>query len=145
MRQSISRPVLPEVKREAARLIDTLRPADRVAVVSFVSEVRRHGEWVHGEGAKELIARITPEVHASPLPPSVGRPGYNVGDGNTYLYEAFKYVFDEFKVDDDKVALIMFSDGVDTAAGRSIERIKRRADEVGKEVRRQAEESWALV
>src|SRR5262245_52659211 len=39
----------------------------------------------------------------------------------------------------------MFSDEVDTCAGRATPSIKKRADEVGGEALRQAQESWAIV
>jgi VWFA-related protein len=64
---------------------------------------------------------------------------------NTFLYEAFQHVFDHFKSEDDRIAIIMFSDGVDTGAGRDVRMIKKRVDGIGKEVMRQAQESWGLV
>jgi VWFA-related protein len=79
------------------------------------------------------------------VPASIGRPGYRIGDTNTCLYEAFRHIFDNFKADNDRIAVVMFSDGVDTAAGRTLPNIRRRADEVGRELLRQAQESWALV
>ena len=137
--------VLPAVKQEAIRLINNLQVDDRVSILSFASQVRLISSWVDREQAVDEVRRITPEAHPSPLPPTIWRRGYHIGDGNTYLYEAFEYVFDHLRADGDRVAVLMFSDGVDTGAGRDIGRIKKRSNEIGKQVRRQAEESWALV
>ena len=136
---------LPTVKQEALSLLGSLRPNDEVSIVSFASEVHRHSGWINREQAEDIIRSVMPEPHAQPVPATSGRPGYRVGDSNTHLYEAFQYVFDYFQADKDRIAVVMFSDGVDTGAGRAIQRIRRRADEVGKELRRQAQESWTLV
>jgi Ca-activated chloride channel family protein len=138
--------VLPQVKREAGALVGRLRSKDEVSVVSFASEVRALSGWVQPEQARMIVARLAPEAHPQPVPATIGRAGYRVGDGNTNLYEALQYVFVNFKAGSgDRIAVIVFSDGVDTAAGRSINHIRRRADEVGQEVRRSAQESWALL
>ncbi|HEY3038481.1 MAG TPA: VWA domain-containing protein [Pyrinomonadaceae bacterium] len=137
--------VLPTVKQEAIALLGSLGANDELRVVSFASEVCQLSGWLNREQAEDVIRRVTPEPHARPVSASIGRPGYRIGDTNTYLYEAFRYLFDNFRIDDDRIAIVMFSDGVDTAAGRAMPNINRRVDEVGKEVRRQAQESWALV
>lgn len=137
--------VLPVVKQEALRLLESLRPDDRINIVSFASDVRANTEWVDPQKARALVGALVPEAHPQPVPATPGRPGYNVGDGNTYLYEALRYVFDNYRADGDRIAVVMFSDGVDTGAGRSSNRIEKRAEEIGKEVKRQAQESWALV
>ena len=137
--------VLPTVKQEAIALLGGLRADDEVSVVSFASEVRAGSGWLNKERAGDVIRSVTPEPHAQPVPASIDRHGYRVGDTNTYLYEAFHYIFDNFKADNDRIAVVMFSDGVDTAAGRAMTNIRRRADEVGRKVRREAQESWALV
>ncbi len=137
--------VLSTVKEEAIALLGSLGSDDELSIVSFASEVRQLSGWLKREQAGNVIRSITPEPHAQPVPASIGRQGYRIGDTNTFLYEAFRYLFDNFRVDDDKIAIVMFSDGVDTAAGRAMPNINRRADEVGKAVRRQAQESWALV
>jgi VWFA-related protein len=95
--------------------------------------------------AEDVIKNLQPESHAQPVPATISRNGYRIGDTNTYLYEAFRYVFDNFRADHDRIAILMFSDGVDTAAGRALPNISKRAHEVGKEVLRQAQESWAIV
>jgi VWFA-related protein len=77
--------------------------------------------------------------------PTIFHPGYRIGDGNTYLYEAFLYAFKHFKSSDDRIAIIMFSDGVDTGGGRIIPKIQKRVDNIGEEVVRQAQNSWGLV
>jgi VWFA-related protein len=92
-----------------------------------------------------MVDNLTPEAHPQPAPATIGRSGYRVGDGNTNLYEALEYVFTKFKANEDRIAVVVFSDGVDTVAGRSVNSIRRRADEIGKEVRRYAQESWALL
>lgn len=137
--------ILPTVKQEAIALLRGLRPGDEVSVVSFAREVRRHSGWVNVEQAEGVIAGVVAEPHARPAPAAVGHAGYRVGDGNTYLYEAFQYVFNYFQADHERIAVVMFSDGVDTAAGRALPNMRRRADEVGRETLRQAQESWALV
>ncbi|MDT4896214.1 MAG: hypothetical protein QOH25_1291 [Acidobacteriota bacterium] len=138
--------VLPFVKQEAVRLIDELRAQDEITVVTFASRVEwPTNGWVDRDQAKEQVRNLRSEPHQNPLPPTVGRPGYNIGDGNTYLYEALQYVFEHVRGDDDKIAVIAFSDGVDTGAGRSFERTKERAETIGKNVKWLAEESWALV
>jgi VWFA-related protein len=95
--------------------------------------------------ARELVKGLQAEPHLNPRPATIGRPGYNVGDANTFMYEALQYVFEHVRSRDDKIAVVMFSDGVDTGAGRSMERIKERANSIGKDVKWLAEESWALV
>jgi VWFA-related protein len=116
-----------------------------LSVVSFASEARLHINWVERWKAIEAIKALTPEPHPQPVPPAPGRNGHNIGDCNTFLYEAFQYVFDILRDNRDRIAVIMFSDGVDTGAGRDIRKIKKRAEEIGQETKRQAEESWALV
>ena len=137
--------VLPIVKREADTLIDKLRSNDEVNIVSFASEIRRLSDSVKPEQAKAVVGNLTSEPHPQPVPATIDRTGYRVGDGNTNLYEALQYILANFKANDDRIAVVVFSDGVDTAAGRSINSIRRRADEVGKEVLRYAQESWVLL
>lgn len=136
--------ILPIVKQEARALLRILRPDDEVSVISFASQVRRHSDWLKREEAGDIISSVVPEPHSYfPLPTGVDP---NVGvDPNTYLYEAFQYIFDNFKAPHDRVAVLMFSDGRDTRAGRDIRNVKKRAQNVGEEVRRQAQESWALL
>lgn len=137
--------VLPVVKEEATRLVANLSAQDEVSIVTFASRVNLLSSWVNKTEAAAEIEKLHSESHPLPVPATIARPGYNVGDGNTYMYEALKYVFDNVRGRDDKVAVIMFSDGVDTGAGRSMERIKERAETLGKDVKWLAEESWALV
>jgi VWFA-related protein len=137
--------VLPEVKQEALGLLASLRADDEVSVVTFASDVRKLSGWMTNEQAGNVIIGVTPEPHAQPVAASTGRSGYRIGDTNTYLYEALQYLFDNFRADNDRIAIVIFSDGIDTAAGRDISNINRRVDEVGKEVRWRAQESWALV
>lgn len=137
--------VLPTIKQEAITLVKHLRPDDAINIVSFASQVQKPSGWLSRERATEVIRNIVSEPHVQPVTASIGRPGYRVGDYNTYLYEALRYIFDNFKADNDRIAVVMFSDGVDTAAGRAVPNIKRRADEIGKELIHRAQESWALV
>jgi Ca-activated chloride channel homolog len=137
--------VLPTIKQEAIALVNNLRSDDAINIVSFASEVRKPSGWLSREQATEVIRNIIPELRAQPVPASIGKSGYRIGDTNTYLYEAFRHIFDNFKADNDRIAVVMFSDGVDTGAGRTMPNIRRRADEVGRELVRQAQESWALV
>jgi VWFA-related protein len=137
--------VLPTVKQEALRLLNDLRPNDRINVVSFASDVRANPEWVAPSQAQALVRGLEPEAHPQPVPATLGRQGYNVGDGNTYLYEAFRFVFDNYRAEGDRIAVVVFSDGIDTGAGRDMDRIERRAEEIGKAVKKQAQECWALI
>lgn len=137
--------VLPVVKEEAARLVANLRPQDEVSIVTFASRINLLASWVNNTEAAAEIEKLHSESHPDPLPATIARPGYHVGDGNTNMYEALKYVFDNVQGQDERVAVIMFSDGVDTGAGRSMPRIKERAETLGKDVKWLAEESWALV
>jgi VWFA-related protein len=137
--------VLPEVKQEALGLLASLRADDEVSVVTFASDVRKLSGWMTNEQAGNVIIGVTPEPHAQPVAASTGRSGYRIGDTNTYLYEALQYLFDNFRADNDRIAIVMFSDAIDTAAGRDLSNINRRVDEVGKEVRWRAQESWAQV
>jgi VWFA-related protein len=136
---------LPLVKQEAVHLLQNLRPDDRVNIVSFASDVRANNPWVTPTQAEALVRALAPDAPPQPVPATIGNPGYNIGDGNTYLYEALRYVLDKYKAGDDRIAVVVFSDGVDTGAGRDRNKIERRAEEVGKEVKRRAQESWALI
>lgn len=137
--------VLPGIKQEAVALVNTLRPDDTINIVSFASAVQKPSGWLNRSQAIYVISNVAPEPHAKPLPASIGQNGYRIGDTNTYLYEAFEYLFNNFKANNDRLAVVMFSDGVDTAAGRAMPNITRRAHEIGREAIRQAQESWALV
>jgi VWFA-related protein len=137
--------ILPTVQQTAIRFVEGLSVDDRLSVVSFASKSRLHTNWADRWKAIEAIKSLAPEPHPQPVPSAPGRNGYNIGDYNTFLYEAFQYVFDMLRDHRDRIAVIMFSDGVDTGAGRDIRKIKKRAEEIGQETKRQAEESWALV
>lgn len=136
---------LPTVKQAAVTLVDSLRPDDEVTIVSFAEQTIRLSDWLHQTEAGDVIRKITAEPHVQPVPATISGPGYRVHDYNTYMYEAFRDIFEDFKAGNDRIAIIMFTDGVDTAAGRFVPNIKRRIDEIAKEVIRQAQESWALV
>lgn len=137
--------ILPDVKTVGIKLVEDLSADDRLSIVSFAGEVRLHTKWGEKGKAIEAIRALKPESHPKPTPPSPGRNGHNIGDYNTYLYEAFQYVFDLLRDDRDRVAVIVFSDGVDTGGGRSIVQARKRADEIGQETKHRAEESWAVV
>jgi Ca-activated chloride channel homolog len=137
--------VLPIIKHEAIALLGSLRSDDEVSVVSFASEVRSHSGWLNKELAADVIRKVTAEPHPQPVQATIGHPGYRIGDTNTYLYEAFRYIFDNFRSDSDRIAVVMFSDGIDTAAGRSMPNIRKRVEEVAREVLRQANETWTIV
>jgi Ca-activated chloride channel family protein len=137
--------VLPNVKQEALGLLSGLRADDEVSLVTFASEVRKLCDWLTKEQAGDVIRTVTPEPHPQPVPATTGRACYRIGDTNTYLYEALQYLFDNFQADNDRIAIVIFSDGIDTAAGREMSNINKRVDEVGKNVRWRAQESWALL
>jgi VWFA-related protein len=137
--------LLPTIRQEAIALVDNLRPDDTINIVSFASTVQKPSGWLSRERATEFIRNVIPEPHAQPVPGSIRQSGYRIGDTNTFLYEAFRYIFDNFKADNDRLAVVMFTDGVDTAAGRQIGNINKRADEIGRELIQRSRESWALV
>jgi len=136
---------LPTVKQGALTLLGSLRPDDEVSIVSFATDVRPLSGWLKAEQARDIINNLEAEPHLQPVTPTIFHPGHRVGDYNTFLYEAFLHLFTEVKNPDDRIAFIMFSDGVDTAAGRAVPNIQRRVDGIGKEVIRLAQESWGLV
>jgi len=136
---------LPAVKQAAIKFVEGLSGDDRLSVISFASKVSLHTKWAEREKAIEAIRDLAPEPHPDPVRPAPGRNGYNIGDNNTYLYEAFQYVFNMLRDNRDRVAVIMFSDGVDTGAGRDVRKIRKRAEEIGQETKNQAAESWAVV
>lgn len=137
--------VLPTIKQEAIALLNTLHADDKVNIVSFASDIQKPSGWLSREQAADVIRKVVSEPHPQPVSASIGQHGYRIGDTNTYLYEAFRYVFNSFKADNDRIAVVMFSDGVDTAAGRANPNIRQRANEIGREMVRQAQESWALI
>ena len=137
--------VLPVIKQEAIALLNSLHDDDKVNIVSFASTVRKPSGWLSKENAADVIGNVAPEPRAQTKPVVLRQNGYRIGDTNTFLYEALRYIFDNFKADNDRTAVVMFSDGVDTAAGRDVSNIKRRANDIGKELITRARESWALM
>nr|AQQ75157.1 hypothetical protein [uncultured bacterium] len=137
--------ILPTVKQTAIRFVERLPAEDSLSVVSFASEARLHSGWAGKEKTIEAIKALSPEPHPEPVPSGAGRHGYNIGDYNTFLYEGLQYVFNMLNNERDRAAVVMFSDGVDTGAGRALPNMKKRAEEIGQETKRQAEESWAIV
>jgi VWFA-related protein len=137
--------VLPTVKQGALTLLGSLRQDDEVSIVAFATDVNQLSGWIKKEQARDIINNLEAEPHPQPLTPTIFRPGYRVMDGNTYLYEAFQDVFDQVKDMDDRLAIIIFSDGVDTGAGRVIPNIQKRNENIGEEVIRQAQKSWGVV
>ncbi len=136
---------LPVVKHAATKFVEALSDEDRLSVVSFASKVNLHTSWSERARAIEAIGNLSSEPHPDPTRPAPGRNGRNVGDNNTYLFEAFQYVFEMLRDNRDRVAVIMFSDGIDTGGGRSLPGARKRAEEIGQETKNQAEESWAIV
>jgi Ca-activated chloride channel homolog len=137
--------VLPTVKQGAFTLLGSLREDDEVSIVSFATDVQALSGWLTKEQARDIINNLEAEPHPQPQTATIFRHGWRVGDGNTFLYEAFQHLFTQVKNPDDRIAFIMFSDGVDTGAGRDVRKIQKRVDGIGKEVMRLAQESWGLV
>jgi VWFA-related protein len=137
--------ILPMIKQEATVLLNSLQTDDQVNVFSFASDVGEPSGWLSKEQAADVVRKIVSEPHAQPKSPSIGQHGYRIGDSNTFLYEAIQYIFSNFKADSDRIAVLMFSDGVDTAAGRLTPNINKRANGIGKDLITQAQESWALM
>src|SRR5262245_28866623 len=107
--------VLPTVKQEAIALLGSLRPDDEVCVVAFANDVHRRSGWLNIAQADEIISSVMPEPRAQPVRASSGRPGYRVGDYNTCLYEAFRYLFESFQADCRRLRRSSF--GVEDTAG----------------------------
>ena len=137
--------VLPAIKQEAIVLLNSLQDNDKVNICSFASSVQKPSGWLSKEKAADVISKVVSEPHAQPKPAVPGQNGYRIGDTNTFLYEALRYILDNFKADNDRIAVVMFSDGVDTAAGRVMSNSTTRANEIGKELITRAKESWALM
>jgi Ca-activated chloride channel family protein len=137
--------VLPTVKQGAYTLLGSLREDDQVSIVSFATDVQALSGWLKKEQARDIISNLVAEPHPQPQAATLFRHGWRVMDGNTYLYEAFEHLFTQVKNPDDRIAFIMFSDGVDTAAGRDVRMVQKRVDGIGQEVMRLAQESWGLV
>src|SRR5262249_47411270 len=95
---------LPTVKQAAIKFVGDLSADDKLSVVSFASKVSLCANWAEREKAIEAIRALAPEPHPDPVRPAPGRNGYNIGDNNTYLYEAFQYVFDMLRDNRDRVA-----------------------------------------
>jgi Ca-activated chloride channel homolog len=129
--------VLPVVKQAGVKLVENFSADDRLSIVSFAREVHLQAEWVEKGKAIDAIRLLEPEPYLHQDLP--------VYDYNTYLFEAFKYVFDMLQDNRDRVMLITFSDGIDTGGARSISNMKKRVEELGRETKRQVEESWAVV
>jgi Ca-activated chloride channel family protein len=130
---------LPTVKQGAYTLLGSLRPDDQVSVVAFATDVQQLSGWIKKEQAKDIIEKLEAEPHPQPT------SRYRIGDVNTFLWETFQHCFTHFEDSDDQVAIIMFTDGVDTGAGRDVRAIKQRVDDEGKDAMRLAQESWGLV
>jgi VWFA-related protein len=137
--------VLPTVKQGAFTLLGSLRQDDEVSIVSFATDVVGLSGWIKKEQAKDIISHLEAEPHPQPQASTIGHPGWRVLDGNTFLYEAFEYVFDHSRSSVDRIAIIMFSDGVDTGVARDVRGMKKRIDGIAKEAMRQGQESWAIV
>jgi Ca-activated chloride channel homolog len=136
--------VLPAVKRAGVKMVEDFSDDDRLSVISFASEVRLHAEWVEKGKAIDAIKLLEPEPHRTVQLP-VTHEDLPIYDNNTYLFEAFRYVFDMLRNNRDRVAVITFSDGIDTGGGRVISNQRKRVEELGSETKSQAEESWAIV
>jgi len=137
--------VLPTVKQGAGALLDSLRDEDEISVVAFASRVYQVSGWIKKDQARDLIDRLEAEPHPQPVTPTIFHAGYRVGDANTYLFEAFKHCLTHFENSDDRVAIIMFTDLVDTGGGRLIPKMKNRADQMGNEDMQLAQQSWGMV
>ena len=136
--------VLPTVKQGAYTLLGSLHPDDQVSVVAFATDLQQLSGWIKKEQAKDIIEKLQAEPHLQPTSNIFG-PGYRIGDSNTFLWETFQHCFTHFEDSDDRVAIIMFTDGVDTGAGRDVRAMKQRVDDEGQEAMRLAQESWGLV
>lgn len=137
--------ILPTVKQEAGRLADRLRPDDTLSVAAFAGDFYLQSDRVSSGRAKESIGRLQSEPHPAPSPPTLSHAGYSIGDQNTYLYEAFARVFKDFGNRKEKVAVIVFTDGVDTGAGRSMMNQRKRKKGAMEEALRLAQESWVSL
>ncbi len=137
--------VLPTVKQGAYTLLGSLHPDDQVSVVAFATDLQQLSGWIKKEQAKDIIEKLEAEPHPQPVTPTIFHSGYRVGDANTFLWETFQHCFTHFEGTDDRVAIIMFTDGVDTGAGRDVRAMKKRVDDLGKEAMQLAQESWGLV
>ncbi|MGH9897685.1 MAG: VWA domain-containing protein [Pyrinomonadaceae bacterium] len=140
--------VLPVLKQEASKLVGGMTQEDRLMIASFDCSINRHTIWVDRDHALEATNGITPGpllchhvAYSPPTPRSTS--GVVIADSNTYVYEAFRDILERFQDGSESIAILAFTDGLDTATRFASNRQKRAG--LGEEMAKLAEESWVTV
>ena len=128
--------VLPLIRQRGEALLSKLRSDDEISIASFATDFDVHAVWTTKETAIAYLSKISPDL---------SNPGQRSADQNTYLYEGVYRTLREFGSSQHKPVVLLFSDGIDTGGGRSLSNAKTRANQVGGQALKQAEESWATV
>ncbi len=103
-----------QLKQSALRFIDALSPADRVAVVSFWTEMKEEKKGVKAVDNIETLTGFTSD-HAK-IAFAIDRAR---GGGETNLYKALRYSLDALKGEGarSRKAIVVLTDGIDSAVG----------------------------
>jgi len=104
-----------QLKQSALRFIDALSPADRVAVVSFWTEMKEQKKSVKAVDNIETLTDFTSD--RSKIAFAIGRAR---GGGETNLYKALRYSLDALKGEGAKSrkAIVVLTDGIDSDVRR---------------------------
>ena len=138
--------VIPTIKDEAVKLVESLNQLDEMMVVSFGMDA----QWLTDWGGKALTTNAILDLKSAsvpynlperpfPLPP--GRRG-GLADVNTNLYGAMHALFERFGGRSGNEVALLFSDGVDKV-DRNL--AKQRPVNDSKQVIQEAQESWTQV
>lgn len=104
-----------QLKQSALRFIDALSPADRVAVVSFWTEMKEQKKSVKAVDNIEKLTNFTSD--RSKIAFAIGRAR---GGGETNLYKALRYSLDALKGEGagGRKAIVVLTDGIDSDVRR---------------------------
>ncbi|HEY0098762.1 MAG TPA: VWA domain-containing protein [Pyrinomonadaceae bacterium] len=103
-----------QLKQSAQRFIDALSPADRVAVVSFWTEMKEQKKSVKPVDRIETLTNFTNDRMRIAF--AIDRAH---GGGNTNLYKALRYSLDALKQEGTRrKAIIVLTDGIDSDVRR---------------------------
>ena len=99
-----------QLKQSALRFIDALSPADRVAVVSFWTEMKEQKKGVKAVDNIETLTGFTSDH--SKIAFAIDRAR---GGGDTNLYKALRYSLDALKGEGARrKAIVVLTDGIDS-------------------------------
>ncbi|HEV7902557.1 MAG TPA: VWA domain-containing protein [Pyrinomonadaceae bacterium] len=99
-----------QLKQSAQRFIDALSPADRVAVVSFWTEMKEQKRGVKAVDHIETLTSFTNDRARIAFAIDLAR-----GGGDTNLYKALRYSLDALKGEGTRrKAIVVLTDGIDS-------------------------------